>query len=591
MMPTVILTPRRARTASSVLLAALVLTLGCEKTVPLQLNLIEPVDQANQALNGIQTLRVEYRALDPSTGMPDANAENGDAKAFLVGSGDNAGLTFSLEDEVFITVKGFTGNFEENAAVLNQLPDAIGRSVPVRPSQGDIAQLEVTLPVGILDSFGQTTTRDAETGETSQTEMDNGVAVPGRHGHTATYLPTIGKVLIVGGAVWADANGASPDLPQCKDFDGVLKCFTILQSVELYDPATGAFETLTNSAGEPLLANSRAYHTATLLLDGRVLIMGGFSFFTVAGNPVLDTLVNGFIFDPDNIGADPVSDPLLLTARRAMHVAVPINDQGNLGQVAIIGGCHGTGCSTFGTVADPTAAVPDPVDRVPNVVELFDVESGSSTAVPFDDEFAARIARVGHQATRMGDFVIVSGGHDSDGTKCNIEILGVQSGTLVQPANYPDDTVRSLIDCPTGHTQVTIANNTVAIIGGLFEAPGGIPADTAAPSSLVQFWTTTGPSGTTVDMLSGRAFHQSVLLQNGSILNIGGRIPLGGTAAERLDQAVGGTFTASALALPLDESRTDMGVVAMPNNQVFVSGGYAPNAGVSTSRADIYFGD
>ncbi len=73
----------------------------------------------------------------------------------------------------------------------------------------------------------------------------------GRYTHTATLLPN-GKVLIAGGA---KLNGATP-------------------VVELYDPARGTslpFETLSNAP----LATARDLHTATLLPNGKVLIVGG----------------------------------------------------------------------------------------------------------------------------------------------------------------------------------------------------------------------------------------------------------------------------------------------------------------------------
>jgi len=42
----------------------------------------------------------------------------------------------------------------------------------------------------------------------------------------------------------------------------------ILSSVEIYGPASGTWSTL------PALPQARAYHTATLLPDGRVIVTG-----------------------------------------------------------------------------------------------------------------------------------------------------------------------------------------------------------------------------------------------------------------------------------------------------------------------------
>ena len=72
----------------------------------------------------------------------------------------------------------------------------------------------------------------------------------GRQGHTATLLPD-GRVLVTGGW-WS--NG---------------RRYRVLSSAELFDPGSETFSPI-GSMGTP-----RNGHTATLLLDGRVLIAGG----------------------------------------------------------------------------------------------------------------------------------------------------------------------------------------------------------------------------------------------------------------------------------------------------------------------------
>ena len=72
----------------------------------------------------------------------------------------------------------------------------------------------------------------------------------GRYNHTATPL-TDGTVLIAG--------GLGPFLNP-----------TDQTSAEIYNPATGAF----SRTGD--MTEAHWYHTATLLLDGRVLLTGGY---------------------------------------------------------------------------------------------------------------------------------------------------------------------------------------------------------------------------------------------------------------------------------------------------------------------------
>jgi N-acetylneuraminic acid mutarotase len=119
-----------------------------------------------------------------------------------------------------------------------------------------------------------------------------------RRGHTATALQD-GRVLLVGGC--CDATGQA-----------------LLSAAEIFDPVHGGVQP-TGS-----LATARAFHTATLLPDGRVVVAGGFDNF--AG-----TTASVEIYDPATGRFEPGG---ALQAPRALHAAILLTD----GRVLVLGG-------------------------------------------------------------------------------------------------------------------------------------------------------------------------------------------------------------------------------------------------------------
>ena len=100
----------------------------------------------------------------------------------------------------------------------------------------------------------------------------------GRIGHTATLLPD-GRVLILGGQGVVDVVGNRG----YRDFPGA----------ELWDPVTGTF------SAAPSLVETRADHSAILLADGRVLVLGG-----QGPEDLESTLRSVEIYDPNRICSD-----------------------------------------------------------------------------------------------------------------------------------------------------------------------------------------------------------------------------------------------------------------------------------------------
>jgi hypothetical protein len=181
--------------------------------------------------------------------------------------------------------------------------------------------------------------------------MTGSLATP-RFQHTATLLPN-GKVLVAGG-------GGNPY--------GV----GVLESTELYDPANGTW-TATGS-----LANGRAYHTATLLGNGKVLVAGGYGSGSSASTELYDpasgtwtatgSLVNG----------------------RGFHTATLLGN----GKVLVAGGGY------------------DSSGHVLANAELYDPVSGSWRATG-----SLITARAFHTETLLPDgAVLIAGGGNGDGS-------------------------------------------------------------------------------------------------------------------------------------------------------------------------------
>ena len=138
----------------------------------------------------------------------------------------------------------------------------------------------------------------------------------GRILHTATRL-TDGRVLITGG------SGVNED--------GVQDLF---DSAAVWDPATGALV----EAGP--LSIGRAMHRSSALPDGRVLVTGGMGFADAPEGPDAEVgpsvLADVEVFDPADDGFEAAGR---LTAGRMGYTATPLLD----GRVLVIGGSDASG--------------------------------------------------------------------------------------------------------------------------------------------------------------------------------------------------------------------------------------------------------
>lgn len=233
------------------------------------------------------------------------------------------------------------------------------------------------------------------------------MAVP-RSGNTATLLPN-GRVLVAGG--W-DGQGILPDL----------------SSAEQYDPATGTF---TPSGA---MATVRAFHTATLLKNGRVLITGGMgdSYDSLASAELFDPTTGAFVATGSMLtGRDGASAALLPDGRVLVAGGYsrrcsdpqdsPTCSGGSLDTAEIYDPATGTFSPTgsMSAAMDQPVAAPLPDGRVliaggwvQNAVataEIFDPVTGSFSKAP------AMALDFADTATPLPDGRVLLAGQDNGG--------------------------------------------------------------------------------------------------------------------------------------------------------------------------------
>lgn len=190
------------------------------------------------------------------------------------------------------------------------------------------------------------------------TEPTLGTMAVRRAGHTQTTLPDGRHVFIGGGA------------------DGLVASYG-QTSIDLYDPCTQKFTQV------GALGTARTSHTATLLADGRILVVGGAE--DLLGEPVNSAEV----IDPsNNFQSTPVANTLAMP--RALHGASLLPD----GRVLVTGGT-----SSFATPQDIVSNSTKTTEFYDPTNNLF--SAGPNMAVP----------RVGQTTTTLDNGqVLIAGG-------------------------------------------------------------------------------------------------------------------------------------------------------------------------------------
>jgi hypothetical protein len=338
-----------------------------------------------------------------------------------------------------------------------------------------------------------------------------------RANHTATLLNN-GLVLIAGG--WFSSTTPF-----------------ITASAELYNPANGTF-TPTGS-----LNTARTEHTATLLNNGMVLIVGGQA---LGGAPVAE------LYNP---ATGIFTTTGSLNTPRYGHTATLLNN----GMVLISGGFGG----------------PNGNDDYLATAELYDPTTGVFTYTGSLDT-----ARTGHTATLLNNgLVLIAGGYNHDLTNMYLD-----DAELYNPATGTFTATGSLNTARANHTATLLNDGTVLIAGG------GIASSPYYITSAEVYNPATGTFTPTGSLNTARQIHTATLLSNSLVLIAGGQGAYsGGTypllaSAELYNPATGAfTYTGS-----MNTARANYTATLLNNGTVLMAGGSTASNTYGTASAELY---
>ncbi len=336
--------------------------------------------------------------------------------------------------------------------------------------------------------------------------------LPGRTHHTATLLRD-GRVLVIGGE---DPSGDP------------------IPNVDVFDPVTETFTSLAP------LAEPREFHTATLLSDGRVLVTGG-GLNSQIGIPSGEgVLKSAAVFDPATSTFSPVGD---MADPRAFHEASLLAD----GRVLVVGGATnmmGGTCtvvpncytgkalataevfdpatSIFNKVGDMSAArlgfaLPQLADGRPFAIGgANDTVSLASTELfdPTTNQFVAGATLAGDRiylgAARLGSgHVLVAGGK-----KANVSPL--VTSEVFDPVVNAWSKTQNLDRPRTAAAMITLQSGHVLTVGGYDQTQNGAIKNTSIYDETSGTWSRIG------DLGKARFNMTATLLSDGRVLVVGG---------------------------------------------------------------------
>ena len=416
---------------------------------------------------------------------------------------DNTAVRWSVQE-------GAAGGSITSAGAYTA-PQAVGTFHVIATSQADStrsAMASVTVPPVSVAITPETDTL----GPSGQRTF---VATVGGTNNTAVVWSV--QEGAAGGAIDANGNYVAPSA------QGTFH--VIVTSVA--DPTMSAIATTTvvpaGFTPTGSMAQGRFDHTATLLSNGKVLVVGGGGFKSG------DALASAELFNPSD---DTFAATGSMSTARLRHAATLLAD----GKVLVTGGVDSSG-------QDLASA------------ELFDPATGTFNVTGY-----MGTARTLHTGTLLAtEKVLVVGGDNGAGEGLgSAELFDPTSGTF---------TATGTIVTVTGsesHTATLLSTGKVLVGGGLAFVYGAL-------SSAQLFDPTTGTFTATGSLTTERTFHTATLLPDGRVIFIGGddRHVVSLATADLFGPSSGGFTGVGSMQTP----RSFHTATLLPDGEVLVAGG------------------
>lgn len=314
--------------------------------------------------------------------------------------------------------------------------------------------------------------------------------------------------------------------------------FTILKSAERFDPKTGGFE----RTGD--MGSTRIAHAALRLADGRVLIFGGLNLSGVA-------LATVEVFDP---ATGVFTSHGRLTVARIGATVTLLSD----GRVLVVGG----------------AAVAGGKRR--ETAELYDPATGASMPTGSMAGPRAEHAAIGLPDGR----VLILAGNTTpayQGTR-PVEIYDPATGTFTVHGEIAERSGRQ--------TATLLPDGRILITGGFYRPTPDAPVEALATAEIYD--PRTGQSQGITPLSRPRYWHVAVALQDGGVLLLGGcDVFKDGPATESVERVdpISGQVSASE---PMAVPRGQPGAVLLQAGRVLVFGGFPAWGEAPTTHAEVY---